>query len=169
MLYCQIHVCLRALFSVAIFLMAATVASYSQPQPWLRHTIDSSSTGADGVKLADINGDGLPDIVTGWEEGDRTRLYLHPGVAEVKVPWPAVTVGTTPSVEDAVFADLDGDGKLEILSCTEKGSEKIYVHWSQSDKSARPDPMAAGGTTGFGGSNDDGCTPSPCSSTGSMV
>ncbi|MBU1823297.1 MAG: VCBS repeat-containing protein, partial [Bacteroidetes bacterium] len=115
---------------LSVVLCLGGVGVYAQSGPWLRHTIDSSSTGADGVKLADINGDGLPDIVTGWEEGNLTRLYLHPGKAHVKAPWPAVTVGATPSVEDAVFADLDGDGRLEILSCAEKGSEKILVHWA---------------------------------------
>ena len=105
--------------------------SYGQPsQPWLRHTIDSSSSGADGIKIADMNGDGLWDIVTGWEEGSLTRLYLHPGLSGVREPWPAVTVGTTPDVEDAVFADLDGDGKPEIISCTEGSTETVYVHWS---------------------------------------
>jgi antibiotic biosynthesis monooxygenase (ABM) superfamily enzyme len=129
---------LNLLFATLILCVWLHSEVYSQPQPWLRHTIDSSSTGADGVKMADINGDGLPDIVTGWEEGDRTRLYLNPGKAKVKVSWPAVTIGTTPSVEDAVFADLDGDGKLEVVSCTEKGSEKIYVHWSTSTNLLNP-------------------------------
>ena len=31
-------------------------------EPWKRHTIDKSSRGADGVRLADVNGDGLQDI-----------------------------------------------------------------------------------------------------------
>ncbi len=130
----------RKCIALALVALLCQGFALAQSKPWLRHTIDSSSTGADGVKLADVNGDGLPDIVTGWEEGSRTRLYLHPGVAQVKVPWPAVTVGTTPSVEDAVFADLDGDGTLEIITCTEKGSEKIYVHWSTSTNRLDPKP-----------------------------
>jgi hypothetical protein len=31
-------------------------------QPWVRHTVDKSLKGADGVRLADFNGDGLLDI-----------------------------------------------------------------------------------------------------------
>ena len=62
-------------------------------KPWNMHVIDDSSSGADGVKVADINGDGLMDITTGWEEGNKTRVYLSPGKENVKQKWPAVTVG----------------------------------------------------------------------------
>ena len=97
---------------------------------WPRHTIDSSSSGADGVKLADINRDGKIDIVTGWEEGGVTKLYLNPGAQHVRENWPTVEVGETPAVEDAVFADMDADGMLDIVSCTENRSEKIFIHWT---------------------------------------
>lgn len=102
--------------------------------PWVHHTIDDSSSGADGVKLADINQDGLLDITTGWEEGGITKLYLNPGTAGSQQKWPSVKVGKTPSVEDAVFADMDNDGRLDIVSCTEKGSEKILVQLSPKRK-----------------------------------
>ncbi|NND32754.1 MAG: DUF1961 family protein, partial [Saprospiraceae bacterium] len=95
---------------------------------WPRHIIDNSSAGADGVKMADLNSDQNPDLVTGWEEGGVTKLYLNPGPERVRYPWPSVVVGTTPSVEDAVFFDMDEDGFPEIVSCTEKGAEEIYVH-----------------------------------------
>ena len=102
--------------------------------PWRCHIIDESSRGADGVKLADINGDGLMDIATGWEEGGVTRIYLNPGPDKSKSNWPMTTVGKTPSVEDAVFADLDGDGALDVVSCSEGGTKKIYVHWSPNNR-----------------------------------
>lgn len=102
--------------------------------PWVRHTIDDSSRGADGVRLADINGDGLPDIVTGWEEGGIVRAYLHPGAAKVKNPWPRITIGQVQSPEDAVFADLDGDGNHDVISSTEGSSRQIFVHWGPDAK-----------------------------------
>lgn len=102
---------------------------FSPDSPWKRHTIDATSQGADGVRLADINGDGLPDIVTGWEEGGVVRVYLHPGSARVREPWPHVTVGEAASPEDAVFADLDGDGNLDVITSTEGRSRRILIHW----------------------------------------
>lgn len=97
---------------------------------WPMHVIDKSLRGADGVKLGDINKDGLPDIVTGWEEGGHTRVYFNPGVTETKEPWPFVDVGETVSVEDAVFIDLDHDGWLDVVSSCEGKTKKMFVHWN---------------------------------------
>jgi hypothetical protein len=110
--------------------------------PWVRHTIDAASRGADGVKLADVNGDGLPDVVTGWEEGGDVRVCLHPGHAKAKAPWPSVSVGRAPDVEDAVFADLDGDGTLDVVSCCEGNTKRMNVHWGPKDRSKLLDPAA---------------------------
>lgn len=110
------------------------VAVTSAPGPnWKRHIIDDSSKGADGVKLGDLNGDGLPDIVTGWEEGGEVRVYLHPGPRQTRQPWPRVTVGKVASPEDAIFADLDGDGRLEVISCTEGKTRAVFWHRFRGD------------------------------------
>jgi hypothetical protein len=99
-------------------------------QAWVRHTIDRSSRGADGTRLADANGDGLLDIATGWEQGGITRVYLHPGYANAKRPWPAVTVGAAQAVEDAVLVDLDRDGSMDVVSSCEGQRQAILVHWA---------------------------------------
>lgn len=98
--------------------------------PWARHAIDASSRGADGVKFGDVNGDGRPDIATGWEEGGAVRVYLNPGPAQAKELWPTITVGNVPQPEDAVIVDLDGDGRPEVVSATEGRDRTIYVHWA---------------------------------------
>ena len=97
---------------------------------WVRHTIDDTSRGADGVRFLDVNGDGLEDIATGWEEGGLIRAYLHPGPKKVTTPWPRVTVGRVKSPEDAVFCDLDGDGAIDVVSCCEGGNRKVFAHWA---------------------------------------
>jgi hypothetical protein len=102
--------------------------------PWRLHVIDNSSQGADGVRLADVNNDGLMDIATGWEQGGITRVYLHPGYGDVKKRWPAVTAGKTPSVEDAVFVDLDADGAVDVVSSCEGNTKKLFIHWAPKSK-----------------------------------
>lgn len=101
---------------------------------WPRHTIDSDGTGADGARVADADKDGLLDVVTPWEEDGRIRLYLHPGYARVREPWPAVTVGRVGSPEDAVLCDLDGDGAMDVVSCCEGQTRSVYVHWAPEDR-----------------------------------
>ncbi|MDE0101934.1 MAG: VCBS repeat-containing protein [Bryobacterales bacterium] len=106
--------------------------------PWERHTIDASGEGADGVRVADVNGDGLPDIATPWEQSGHVRAYLHPGAGKAAGEWPAVTVGTVTSPEDAVFADMDGDGRFEVVSSTEGDEKTVYIHQSSGDSYLDP-------------------------------
>ena len=126
---------------VIIFVLAfGASGQFSVAEPWDRHTIDNSSEGADGVRLADCNGDGKLDIVTGWEEGGLTRLYLHPSTRDVRRPWPQVTLGKTASVEDAAFVDLDGDGRLDVVSCCEGNQQSVFVHWNNNEAGAHASP-----------------------------
>jgi hypothetical protein len=105
-------------------------------EAWTRHTIDNTSHGADGARPADVNGDGLPDLAVAWEEGGMIRAYLHPGYEAVREPWPTVTVGKAPGPEDAVFVDIDGDGRVDVVSATEGDSMTIFVHWAPTEPNA---------------------------------
>jgi hypothetical protein len=109
---------------------------------WKRHTIDDSSFGADGVRLADINGDGLLDITTPWEQGGVVRVYINPGKEKVKDYWPAVTVGEVGDPEDSFFIDLDGDGNLDVVSSCEGKTRSMFVHWCPTDRNKLLDPSA---------------------------
>ncbi|MBK8040726.1 MAG: VCBS repeat-containing protein [Verrucomicrobiaceae bacterium] len=112
-------------------LMAAGVSSeviVVSGEPWRRHAIDASSRGADGVKLGDFNRDGLPDIVTGWEEGGVVRVCMNPGPEKAREPWKSISVGEVKNVEEAIFADLDADGQLEVVSGTEGNTRTLYWH-----------------------------------------
>ena len=129
--------------ALAVMLVApcAGVASLDGA-PWNRHVIDDTSRGADGARLLDVNGDGLPDIATGWEEGGITRVYLHPGADNVTAMWPAVTVGESKSVEDAVFCDVDNDGAVDVVSSCEGNTNRIQIHWAPVQKDQYLNPEA---------------------------
>jgi hypothetical protein len=137
----------RGLTIVAVAWLIPAIAVPLEPaisgQPWQRHTIDDAARGADGVRLADVNGDGHPDIATGWEEAGLVRLYLNPGPQKAKVRWPAVTVGKVKSPEDAVPVDLDGDGSYDVVSCCEGNTKSVFVHWNTNPKRERGDEDAA--------------------------
>ena len=99
---------------------------------WIRHLIDRSFSQSHSLMVADINGDGYPDLVTG------KRYYAHnggdPGAEEPAVlNWYEYVPGITPSwirheIDDdsgsglnLVVEDMNGDGKPDIVISNKKG------------------------------------------------
>ncbi len=123
-----------------MFTASAIGCSSSEPGAqttgWVAHAIDNSLSGADGVDLFDVDGDGDWDAVAAWEESNALRFYENPGPQGVRAPWPATDISgglSMGKLEDARFADLDGDGTVDaVFSAEEKGSERIAAHWLQS-------------------------------------
>ncbi len=125
-----------------IFVVPASLEGDERGAAWKRHTIDVSARGADGARLMDVNGDKLPDVATGFEEGGVVRIALHPGHAKVHQPWPSVQVGRVGSPEDAVFVDLDNDGAVDVVSCCEGRTRSVFVHWAPRDSKRYLDSKA---------------------------
>ena len=126
--------------TICVAVTAAQVGVASA-EPWVRHTIGGGTEetiGADGVRLGDVNNDGLLDAVVGFEGSNVTRLFLNPGTGEaVRQPWSSVSLGSTPNVEDAFLVDIDGDGRLDAVSSDESGGGQnpkgqIRVHFAPS-------------------------------------
>ena len=118
------------LFMVAV-LCALNSKAADRGTPWARHAIDSGMSGCDGVRLADVDNDGDLDLAVGWEQSGGTRLYFNPGTGpDVRDKWPAIDVGAAPNVEDAMIADIDADGRMDIVSCTEGSHRRIIVHFA---------------------------------------
>jgi hypothetical protein len=119
--------------------LAVTPARAADETPWVRHTIASGPRGADGVHLADIDGDNDLDVATAWEEAGLVTVSLHPD--DPTAPWPTVTVGTRLfGVEDAIFADVDDDGFVDVVSACE--CRKVVVHFGPKDWKRILDPTA---------------------------
>jgi len=68
-----------------------------------------------GLDVADVNGDGYPDLLVNYEFRGRVRVVFHPGGPLSRDrPWPAVDVGVFPNAERAALGDLDGDGIVDV-------------------------------------------------------
>jgi hypothetical protein len=114
--------------------------------PWDRHAIvvgtpgSTNYAGSDGVDLADLNGDGQLDVVSGYEEGNQVSLSLNPDDAlSVEDPWaterlasPQVSDGLLSRPEDTTFADVDEDGRLDIVVSAE-GDAQVTVLFAPAD------------------------------------
>jgi hypothetical protein len=119
-----------ALIGFSIYSCSAGFPAAQHSEPWQRHTVDATSLGADGVRAADANRDGKLDLVTSWEQGGLTRVYLADRGGSGRPAWSAITVGKSSDAEDAVFFDADGDGDLDIVSSAEGDSRRILIHWA---------------------------------------
>lgn len=53
--------------------------------PWARHMIDGSRMKSEGIRLGNVNGDGLVDLAVGWESEDESAVYLNPGIGRAHV------------------------------------------------------------------------------------
>ncbi|MCW5980392.1 MAG: VCBS repeat-containing protein [Bryobacteraceae bacterium] len=96
----------------------ASVFWFEQPsdlsQPWTRHTVVTQYT-TNAMDVADMNGDGAPDIVTGEHRGTRKVAVWEN--RNRGASWVERVVDTgKESHLGARAIDLDGDGKPEILS-----------------------------------------------------
>ncbi len=118
--------------SLLLTLLLIALASFQANPPWALHVIDNTLEGADGVRLSDVNRDGHPDLIVGWEESGVTRLYFNPGQDKVLQPWHFVEV-PSPSVEDALLVDLDQDGLQDIITSSEGKNNAMAVHWAPAD------------------------------------
>ncbi len=125
----------RPLLPIRAFLLLVPLLGCTEPDSWQRHTIDDEYVGADGVDLGDIDQDGDPDAVVGWEESGLVIAYENPGASRVRGGWRQVDIRgglELSKVEDVRTADLDTDGAIDaVISATEVHSYRLNIHWLQ--------------------------------------
>jgi hypothetical protein len=128
------------------------VAEHCEQRKWKTHAIDTSWSNAHTLMLADIDGDGRDDLVTGKRflghegkdpgENDplQTQWYSFDGKTKT---WSSnmITFGGTCGIDlDSTCADIDQDGDIDILAPARCG-----LHWLENLRVApgRSDPRSS--------------------------
>ena len=93
------------------------VVVYSPPKDnglWQRHVIDSTLHEGHALAVADFDGDGVEEFVVGWRaNGGGLRLYKASDAAGRE--FKAVDIDPAVPAEGAVVADINGDGKPDLV------------------------------------------------------
>ncbi len=86
--------------------------------------------------MADLNGDGRPEIVVGCDDD---RVYCLDGRGKLLPGWPRPTGGDVYS--SPAVADLDGDGRPEVVVGSDDG--RVYA-WTAEGKALPGWPTVTG-------------------------
>ncbi len=92
---------------------------YQGPERWVRHLLGPKSPSEVGAAALDVDGDGWADLVCGggW--------YRNPR-APREMPFERLVFDNVPKVHDVVLADLDGDGRAEVLTQSDRNNLRWY-------------------------------------------
>ena len=100
-----------------------------------RTPLPAPATDADvsGVHLADLNGDGVDELIVLTHAGVPSYIYENPGNGDFSRAYvPPTPIGTGEAADkghstSAAFADVNGDGHVDIVVGNEGTSNMIYL------------------------------------------
>ncbi|WP_217202282.1 FG-GAP repeat domain-containing protein, partial [Streptomyces buecherae] len=93
--------------------------------PWDGDVVIGRGFTKGNVHFADLDGDGRSELVSVLDNGDVKAWHNGGGFAEM--PWDGdVVIGRGFTKDNIHFADLDGDGRSELVSVLDNGDVKAW-------------------------------------------
>ena len=113
-------------------------ASGNINDPWIRHTIIGSGDGYEDMVPFDVNGDGAVDIVCSFDptfSGKPEIVWFQnprgQGGNPVTDTWTMHVVGPGLGENNLLIADIDGDGKMDIVTPSSVFFQNSSSSWTQ--------------------------------------
>ncbi len=117
------------------------VAVYSLGPAPKRALLDDSFAEGHALAAADLLGLGHDQIVAGWRRPDAEgktgiRLFVPTGAPEA--PWARYVIDEdTMATEDLLAADLDGDGRLDLVA-SGRATNNLVIYWNRTERPGNP-------------------------------
>ena len=114
---------------------------YAEPKPsepaslWTRHLLDESLADGHALACGDLAGNGSDQIVVGWRAmnrpGVKVGIKLLTATDKTGAKWESTVIDdNTMACEDLCLADLDGDGKLDVIAAG-RATKNLKVYFNQ--------------------------------------
>ncbi len=120
---------------IANSLQVQEVAWYENPT-WQRHVVVSETPQIVNQAMADIDGDGIPEIA--FESSFAMQAANSEGIVWIarhqgnpSQPWKVEKIDKFPTSHHIAWADLDGDGKKELLNAPLIGARSLGPTYDQ--------------------------------------
>jgi hypothetical protein len=104
--------------------------------PWPRHVIVPEMQAIVNQAMEDIDGDGTPEVA--FQSAFAMQAAKSPGhnwiarsQGDPKQPWKAEKIDTFPTSHHVAWADLDGDGRRELLNAPLIGEKSLAPTYDQ--------------------------------------
>jgi len=108
---------------------------------WERHMLDYKMKGGHGVWCADLDGDGIDEIIIGSR--DPLNADTGPGVnvfkfaAGPEAKWDKHVIDNKGvAVEDLAAVDLNGDGRIDIVAVG-RATHNVRIYWNEAGASGK--------------------------------
>ncbi len=108
-----------------------------------RTVLDTGLASGHALVCQPLRGGGFPDIAAGWREPDAAgkvgiKLYVRDDTSSEENWETHVIDDNHMACEDLAAADLDGDGKPELIAAG-RATHNVIIYWNKTDFGPAPD------------------------------